>query len=1314
MVRRFYRTPALTPQATTTLVNHVRAALGLPLNDIKTEQCFYVQLDMPLSTVQERNLTWLLAETFEPDAFGSESFLDRGTVLEIGPRLNFETPFSSAAVEICRKCGLEQVTRLERSRRYLPVMATGHRLLKPQVADLVALLHDRMTEQHYQAPLTSLDHDLVSEPVRIIPLRAGGIEVLRAENKRHGWGMDEQDLALCMHIFVEVLKRDPTDVELAGNATLNSEHSRHPFFKGLLVIDDQEMPECLMDIVKDPWKRNPGNSLIAFHDDSSAIRAPWTIKALVSSRPGMPAAFKVIERALHPTQTAETHNMPSGKAPYPGAATGTGGRIRDNLSVGRAGIMGGAGAAYCVGNLQIPGFIQPWEERSWAHPDNWASPLEILIRASDGASDYGNCFGEPVIYGFTRTVGLMVSGEQRSFTKPIMYTVGVGQIDELHIEKGASEKGMFLVQLGGPAYRIGIGGGVASSMIQGENVSELDFNAVQRGNPEMEQRMWRVIQTCSELGERNPIISIHDLGAGGDCSALPELVVPAGARINLRAIPVGDTSLSVAEIWVNESQEREAILTNTEGLVTLEAICKREGVPMAIVGQVTGDGYLVLHDESDGSTPVNLPLNLVLENLPQKTFEISRIQINLQPLVLPENLTVEEALGRVLSLPAVASKRYLTTKVDRSVTGLVAQQQCVGPMHVPLSDFAVMAQSHFETRGVAYSLGEQPMKGLINPGAMARLAVAEMLLNLAGAKVTDCKDIRCSANWMWAAKLPGEGAHLWDAAIALRDILCELGIAIDGGKDSLTMAAKQIAPDGTEQVVKAPGELVIAAYAPMPDITRKVTPDVPADSLLLYVDLSAGKNRLGGSALAQVFGQVGNDCPDVEDVSLLARTFGLVQALVEHGCITAIHDRSDGGLIVALLEMAFAGCTGLDVHLKGEAATVAFLFNEEPGLALGCTPENLEQVQSLFQWWKVPMEVIGKATTDLAVRVFHNNVPVLESDMLTLRGQWERTSTEIEKIQADPAHAEAEHRVLATKVTRPAYKLSFEPTLGLPASYASGQKPRVAILREQGCNSDRGMAAGFYKAGFEPHDVMMNDLLEDSISLSGFKGIAFVGGFSFGDVLDAGKGWAGVIRFNPRLAAEFERFYNQSDTFSLGVCNGCQLMALLGWVPGPDYGLSDEEQPRFIRNASAGASRQFESRFPTVEILPSPAIMLKGMEGSRLGIWAAHAEGCLHVRNPATLTRILYEGLAPVRFAFPEGGIADGTVEDYPFNPNGSPAGIAALCSPNGRHLAIMPHPERTTALWNWPWLPEYMEGKLAASPWLQLFQNARHWCESA
>ncbi|QQG49959.1 MAG: phosphoribosylformylglycinamidine synthase [Candidatus Berkelbacteria bacterium] len=1312
-MKRFYRTPALTAQGTETLVDRARRQLGLNINSIHTEYCYYVKLSAPLSPQQEARLVWLLGETFEPDQFGQKTFLDeRDGIIEVGPRLNFETPFSSSAVEICHKCGLNQVVRLERSRRYQPLIATGYRLTSQQWETLAGSLHDRMTEQRYEVPLDSLEHDMLPEPMRVIPLLQGGIDVLRYENKQLGLGMDDdQDLALCLNLFVEVLERDPTNVELMQIAQANSEHCRHWFFKGRLVVDDVEQPESLMEIVRTPWIRSPGNSLIAFHDDSSAIKVSSGVWTLVSTRPGEPVAFDTTHRNLHPTLTAETHNMPSGKAPYPGAATGTGGRIRDNLSVGRAGIMGVAGAAYCVGNLQIPGFEQPWEMGSWAHPDEWASPLDILIRASDGASDYGNCFGEPVIYGFTRTAGLEVGGEWRSWTKPVMYTVGAGQIDERHVEKGIPQKGMFLVQLGGPAYRIGLGGGAASSMIQGENRAELDFNAVQRGNPEMEQRMWRVVQTCSELGEKNPIVSIHDLGAGGDCNALPELVVPAGARIELRHLPIGDTSLSVAEIWANESQEREALLATEDGLTALQVICEREGVPMAIVGQVTGDGLLILHDESDGTTPVALPLDLVLEKLPQKTFNLTRVKAVREPLRLPDNLTVEEALVRVLLLPAVASKRFLTTKVDRCVTGLVAQQQCIGPMHVTLADCAVMAQSHFETSGVVLSLGEQPMKGLISPAAMARLTVAEALLNMVGVPITKMQDIRCSANWMWAPKLIGEGAWLLEAAQALRDILVECGMAIDGGKDSLSMAAKMKAQDGSEHVVKAPGELVVANYAPTSDVTRKVNAAVPEGSELIYIDLGKGKNRLGGSALAQVYGQVGDESPDVDDLELLKKTFTVVQTLVRKGAVNSVHDRSDGGLIVTLLEMAFAGCTGLDISLRSDADPLSLLFSEEPGLILGCSKEKVVSVRRRLWTEDVPFREIGKATSDLSVQIQVNNDTVLTSEMLTLRGQWERTSTELEKLQADPAHAEAEHRVLATQVAIPAYHLTFDPWKQFRIKARTGTEPRVAILREQGSNSDREMAAAFFKGGFTPFDVTMNDLLAGRISLRDFRGVAFVGGFSFGDVLDAGKGWAGVIRFNSRLAEEFQRFYEQPDTFSLGVCNGCQLMALLGWVPGPSFGLTEDAQPRFIHNASAGASRQFESRFSTVKILPSPAIMLKDMEGSRLGIWVAHGEGRLHVPQEETLQRILDENLAPVRFSYPQGGIADGSVESYPFNPNGSPAGIAALCSPNGRHLAIMPHPERTLEWWNWPWLPSDLVSR--EGPWLELFQNARNWCDN-
>ncbi len=812
--------------------------------------------------------------------------------------------------------------------------------------------------------------------------------------------------------------------------------------------------------------------------------------------------------------------------------------------------------------------------------------------------------------------------------------------------------------------------------------------------------MNRLFRACIELGKDNPIITSHDLGAGGDCNALPELADPAGAKINLRAIPLGDQSLSVLEYWGNESQERNAILIWPDRFEEIKEICDREGIPCTIVGQVTGDGWLILHDENDGSTPVNLPLDKVLGGLPPKTFKLQRIIPKRKPLRLPPNVNAREVLDLVLRLPSVGSKRFLTTKVDRSVTGLIAQQQCVGPNQLTLSDFAACAQSHFGLSGVALSLGEQPIKGLISPQAMAHMSVAEALLNMIGAKITNLTDIKCSANWMLAAKQPGEGVWLYDAACALRDILTELGIAIDGGKDSLSMAAKTLGPNGNMQIVKAPGELVIANYAPMKDITYKVNCDLkkPGNNLL-FIDLSSGKNRLGGSALAQVYAQVGDDCPDVSDVGLLKRTFEAIQQLIKQGLVLSVHDRSDGGLIVTLLEMAFAGNVGLKVDLKNKDNPVKTLFNEELGLVLEC--EKSKDILEFLKDQKIPVQDIGKVgQPDGLITIKCNKKKVLEAKMTELRQVWERTSTEIDKLQANPKCVKEETKVNSRLVSSPPYKLTFNPKPTSKNILQSSSKPKVAILREQGSNGDREMASAFWLAGFEPHDVTTGDLLSGRVNLDDFRGVAFVGGFSFADVLDAGKGWAGVICFNKQVAQQFTQFYQRPDTFSLGVCNGCQLMALLGWVPWSD--LPGEKQPRFIRNES----ERFESRFTTVKIMPSPAIMLHGMANSVLGVWVAHGEGRLYVSSDEMLGNILEKRLAPLCFVnrnnFPT------TV--YPFNPNGSPEGITALCSPNGRHLAMMPHPERTFLLWQWPWLPQEWED-LKASPWLQLFQNAYKWC---
>jgi phosphoribosylformylglycinamidine synthase len=735
----------------------------------------------------------------------------------------------------------------------------------------------------------------------------------------------------------------------------NSEHSRHGFFRGKNVIDDKEEPETLMEIVQSTLEANPTNSIIAFKDNSSGIRGR-EIFTILPEKPGSPSPFARRMVPYHIIFTAETHNFPTGVAPFPGAETGTGGRIRDIQGTGRGGLVVAGTAAYCVANLQIPGYDLPWEEKSFVYPSNLASGLEIEIEASNGASDYGNKFGEPVIQGFTRSFDLRLSnGERWGFLKPIMFTGGIGQIDDRHIEKAGEETGMLIVQIGGPAYRVGFGGGAASSMLQGDNVEDLDFNAVQRGDAEMEQKMNRAIRACIEMGKSSLIDVIHDQGAGGPGNVLKELVEKSGGRIDIRKIKVGDPTMSVLEIYVAEYQERNGLLIRPENIEEFEAICKREKVNCEVLGTVTGDGRFVVVDGQKNTTPVDLELHEVLGNIPQKTFYDSRLKEPFDPLELPGDLTVRRALNNTLRLLSVGSKRFLTNKVDRSVTGLIAQQQCCGPLQATVADVAVIAQSHFGLSGAATAIGEQPIKMLIDPKAGARMAVGEALTNLVWAKIDTLEGVKCSANWMWAPKLPGEGAALYDAACAMRDAMISLGVAVDGGKDSLSMATRV-----GEETVKSPRELVISAYATMKDITRVVTPDIkrPGESVLLFVDLAQGQNRLGGSALAQTFSQTGNTSPDMENPDLVKKGFNAMQECIAKELLLSGHDRSDGGLISALLEMAFAGNCGLDIELRGAPRSSTF-FPKSWGWFLSAHRKRLKRLRTSSRTGAYPVSVLA-------------------------------------------------------------------------------------------------------------------------------------------------------------------------------------------------------------------------------------------------------------------------------------------------------------------------------------------------------------------
>lgn len=1266
------------------------------------EYCYNIETKKPLAEKEINILFWLLAETFEPGWLGLETYLGE-RIVEVGPRLNFATAWNTNALSVIRACGITKVTRIERSRRYVLESGTdSEKFIKDN--------HDQMTEMVYPEPLATFETGFIPEPVRIIPLIKEGPDALRRINNEMGLGMDDWDIDYYYNLFAKDIGRNPTNAECFDLGQANSEHSRHWFFKGKIIINEKSRLFSLLDLVKLPLHHNRGKSIIAFSDNSSGIRG-YKIETIVPKKPGFSSRFRKNGATYHIIFTAETHNFPSGVAPFPGAETGTGGRIRDVQATGRGALVIAGTAAYCVGNLQIPGYKLPWEDDSFIYPGNLASPLQIEIGASDGASDYGNKFGEPVIQGFTRSFGLRLpGGERREWVKPVMFTGGIGQIDSRHIKKKNPRKGMLIVRIGGPAYRIGVGGGSASSMIQGDNVAELDFRAVQRGDAEMEQKMNRVIRACVEMGSKNPIENLHDQGAGGPSNVIKELINPAGGRINIRKIKMGDKTLSLLEIWGAEYQEGNALLIDPERIKEFDAICFREKVRYEVLGKITGNGKIVVYDSQTKTTPVNLKLSKILGNMPQKTFHDKMRKPALKPFELPKDLTVKEALKRVLKLVSVGSKRFLTNKVDRSVTGLIVQQQCCGPLQLTVSDVAVIAQSHFPNKegkytGAAMSIGEKPIIGLIDPEAMGRMAVTEAITNIAGAKITKLEDIKCSVNWMWAAKQPGEAVNIYAAAGAMSRLMIDLGIAADGGKDSLSMAAKV-----GKEIVKSPGQLVISVYAPMDDIRKVITPDIkkPGESSLLHINLSEFKTRLGGSALAHVYSQIGDECPDVEDAKMLASAFDAIQKLIERNLILSYHDVSDGGLIVALLEMAFAGNCGMEIELHEIGSTIVpALFSEELGMVIEISPACAVRIHKLLDQAGLDYTYLGKTEKEKIISVTHTHGSdkkiVIEEDMRTLRSIWEETSYQLERLQSNPECADEEKENIYDR-SGISYEILFRYIPTPEKIISLKKKPKVAIIREEGSNGDREMASAFYLAGFEVWDVTMTDLQEGRITLDEFVGIAFVGGFSYADVLDSAKGWAGVIRFNEKLREMFDKFYNRPDTFSLGVCNGCQLMALLGWVPFKS--LSDTRQPRFIQNKSG----RFESRWSTVRIIQSPAIMLRGLENSTLGVWVAHGEGRLYYPDESVQKEVILRRQCPMVFTDDEG--LDWT-EDYPFNPNGSSLGMTSLCSPDGRHLAMMPHPERAFLKWQWSYKPENWErDNEQTSPWLKMFQNAREWCE--
>ena len=1161
----------------------------------------------------------------------------------IGPKLNYKTPWCSNVLEIFKKSNITNITRIEKFILY---------------KDSPDILFDINTEKIYKSLPKSLNNNFIRESTYNIP-----IDTITSVNNTMELAMDNNDIDFYTDLFKNKLKRDPTNVELFDLAQSNSEHSRHWIFNGKLIVDNQQKSHTLFQLIKEPYKANPNNSILAFCDNSSAIEG-FNINTLINSNINsniLSNNYILSTNKYHISFTAETHNFPTAIAPFQGANTGIGGRIRDNLAIGKGGILIASTAGYCVGEII---------------PQKKTDALKILIEASNGASDYGNKIGEPIIQGFTRSFKQTINNQEYEWIKPIMFSAGIGMVSDKNLIKSKPNNNMLVIQIGGPAYRIGLGGGAASSLA---NTDKSNFSAIQRGDPEMANRLYRVIKI---LSEHNLIESIHDQGAGGMANVTKEIISPIGGVIYLNKVNLGDTSLSDLEIWGAEYQEQVTILINKNNLHIVKNICHKENTPFAHIGNINNTGNIEVYGINNNKI-VDLNLNDTLENIPQKTYNFTSVPKNLKILNIPqESLLIH--IKNIFSLVSVGSKRFLTNKVDRSVTGLIAQQQCVGPLHTPLSNFSIIAQSHFDLSGSVISIGEQSIKSFISPQNMARLTVGEMLTNLIFAKITSFEDIKCEGNWMWSPKLFGEGSDLYSAVITLKYTLIKLGIAIDGGKDSMSMHSKL-----NNKLIKTPQSLVLSAYAPTTNIKLKVTPDFKEyNSDILFIDLSYNKSRLGASALAQIYNQIGNSAPDFENIDNFINIFNIVQKLVQTKLILSGHDKSDGGLITTVCEMCFSSNMGCILNINNNIDYINYLFNEELGLIIESNPQETSEIISLFKNI-VPITIIGKTISDNIIKITYNSNIILDCTMTKLRGMWESTSSYIESKQVFNNKANEEFEL---------YKTFYNIKYYIPESIKNNlllfnnsnipsdiNKFKVGILREEGSNGDNEMKSAFYHAGFDIYDITTNDLNNNPRLLESFRGIVYVGGFSFSDVLGSATGWYNVIKNNPNIISQINSFNSRKNTFSLGVCNGCQLMVLLGIIPN-------------ITKIKHNDSCRFESRFSTVKICKNNSIMLHNMQDLTMGIWIAHGEGKIDIENNIVMQYVDNNNNSTIK---------------YPFNPNGSTNGTAGICSDDGRHLALMPHPERCFLNWQLPYMPNDYDSNNTYSPWFLMFKNAYNWCKS-